>query len=181
MCFPAVPVHRLKEIDISSSRFVLELFQAITLSTRSAAHSIRQNLNPGFSFCSARSYRRSLRSAIWRATPSESLLTKGGPRLSLRQPARVAGARSRLCARDELCEKALTDEKITFSFVLYDFRHTFATRMAQAGVDLATLAAILGHNSIRIVQKYVHPTAEHKRAAMLRYDEVLTASNQAIQ
>lgn len=36
-------------------------------------------------------------------------------------------------------------------FVLYDWRHTFATRAAQAKVDLATLAAILGHGSLRIV------------------------------
>ena len=45
--------------------------------------------------------------------------------------------------------------------------------MAEAGVDLATLAAILGHGSIRIVQRYVHPTAEHKRAAMAKYAETM--------
>jgi integrase len=72
-------------------------------------------------------------------------------------------------AHDRLVEAAAKDE-ITINRVLYDLRHTFATRMAQAGIDLATLAAILGHSSIRIVQKYVHPTAKHKKAAMARYD-----------
>jgi integrase len=73
-------------------------------------------------------------------------------------------------AHDRLCAKAV-EEGISLKFVLYDFRHTFATRLAQAGIDLATLAAILGHNSIRIVHRYVHPTADHKRDAMMRYDE----------
>ena len=49
----------------------------------------------------------------------------------------------------------------------------------QEGIDLATLAAILGHSSIRIVQRYVHPTAEHKRAAMAKYAETMTASQRS--
>lgn len=40
-------------------------------------------------------------------------------------------------------------------------------------MDLATIAAILGHNSLRVVQKYLHPTATHKKAAMERYEVVL--------
>ncbi len=78
-------------------------------------------------------------------------------------------------AHDRVCAEALK-AGVPFNFVLYDFRHTFATRMAEAGVDLATLASILGHNSIRMVEKYVHPTAQHKRAAMARYDEILKAA-----
>jgi integrase len=76
-------------------------------------------------------------------------------------------------AHDLICAENKKKHRAALSFVLYDFRHTFATRMAQAGVDLATLAAILGHNSIRIVQRYVHPTAEHKKQAMQRYQVAL--------
>ena len=58
-------------------------------------------------------------------------------------------------------------------FVLYDLRHTFATRMAEAGCDLSTLAAILGHSSVRMVQRYVHITQAHQDAAMARYEAFL--------
>ncbi|HEY4930112.1 MAG TPA: tyrosine-type recombinase/integrase [Terriglobales bacterium] len=82
-------------------------------------------------------------------------------------------------SHDRLCHRAKADG-VLFNFVLYDFRHTFATRRATATqgdrFDLASLAAILGHSSLRMIQKYVHPTAEHQRALMQKYDEILAAA-----
>jgi integrase len=77
-------------------------------------------------------------------------------------------------------DKVLADAKeagIIFAFVPYDFRHTFATRAAQLGIDLATLAAIIGHSSLRIVQRYIHPTLEHQKAEMLKFDAFMQSWN----
>lgn len=57
-------------------------------------------------------------------------------------------------------------------FVLYDLRHTFATRAAQDGMPLPTLASVLGHSSLRMVQKYVHPTQDHQQVEMDRIDKI---------
>ena len=56
--------------------------------------------------------------------------------------------------------------------VLYDLRHTFATRAAQQGMPLPTLASVLGHSSLRQIQKYVHPTQEHQQSEMDRIDRI---------
>ena len=78
-------------------------------------------------------------------------------------------------AHDRLCEEAKADG-ISFDFVIYDFRHTWATRTAESGFDLSSLASMPGHSSLRMVQKYVHPTAEHQRALMQKYDRILLAA-----
>jgi integrase len=54
------------------------------------------------------------------------------------------------------------------TFVLYDFRHTFATRAAENGMPLATLAALLGHSSLRVLHKYIHPQQDDMDRAMDR-------------
>lgn len=38
----------------------------------------------------------------------------------------------------------------------HTFRHTFATRLAQRGVDLYKIAKLLGHKDIRMTQRYSH-------------------------
>jgi integrase len=58
------------------------------------------------------------------------------------------------------------------AFVIYDFRHTFATRFAEATAgDVVALAAILGHANLRTVMRYVHVSREHRRAQMSRFVE----------
>lgn len=52
-------------------------------------------------------------------------------------------------------------------FVIYSLRHTFATRLAERGVPLPTLAALLGHASLRCVHRYVHPSQAAMDAAIL--------------
>jgi integrase len=56
--------------------------------------------------------------------------------------------------------------RIGCRFRLYDCRHTFATRQIESGVDLLTLAAMLGHKNLNQVQRYAHPSEARKRDAM---------------
>lgn len=51
-------------------------------------------------------------------------------------------------------------------FRFHDLRHTAATRMADAGVDAFTLAAILGHATLQMASRYTHATDESKRKAI---------------
>jgi integrase len=69
--------------------------------------------------------------------------------------------------------------KLGMNWVLYDLRHTFATRMIEAGVDLPTLKDIMGHTDIRTTQKYVHPTRDHQFRAMDLYEQAKAAAYNA--
>jgi integrase len=53
-----------------------------------------------------------------------------------------------------------------FRFRIYDFRHTFLTRLGQSGADAFTIMRVAGHGSIAISQRYVHPTPERLESAV---------------
>jgi integrase len=66
-------------------------------------------------------------------------------------------------------DRAVKDSKVA-QFRLYDLRHTWATRAAMSGIDLVTLAAMLGHSRIQMVLRYAHPTEAHQMNALVRLE-----------
>ena len=66
--------------------------------------------------------------------------------------------------------KAVRSAQIKPRFRLYDLRHTFGSRSAMAGVDLASLKELMGHSNISITMRYVHPTPEHKQEAVRKLE-----------
>ena len=61
-----------------------------------------------------------------------------------------------------------TIARLGFKFRLYDCRHTFATRALESGIDLLTLASLLGHANLKMVMRYAHPSEERKAEAIRR-------------
>jgi site-specific recombinase XerD len=51
---------------------------------------------------------------------------------------------------------------------LHDLRHTAASHLLMAGVDIRTLAEILGHKTMQMVQRYTHLLNDHKLKAVDR-------------
>ena len=47
-------------------------------------------------------------------------------------------------------------------------RHTFASRLVMAGVDLRTVAELLGHRTLQMVMRYSHLAPEHQASAVER-------------
>jgi integrase len=66
-------------------------------------------------------------------------------------------------------------KKAKLQFVPYDLRHTAATRWAESGTDIATIAAWLGHANLRSVQKYIHPSREHLNAQAEKFEQMWAA------
>lgn len=54
---------------------------------------------------------------------------------------------------------------------LHVLRHTAASRLVQAGVDLYTVGNLLGHSSPQITARYAHLNVDHLRSAVRHLDQ----------
>ena len=51
-------------------------------------------------------------------------------------------------------------------FTFHDLRHTFASNLVMNGVDIVTVAELMGHKDLSMTKRYSHPTPEHKKQAI---------------
>jgi integrase len=60
--------------------------------------------------------------------------------------------------------------KLSGEFVLHSLRHTYGTRLGEAGADAFAIMRLMGHSSVTISQRYVHPTPEALERAVERLE-----------
>jgi integrase len=77
-------------------------------------------------------------------------------------------------------EDAVRDAKLQ-NFTWHDLRHTFASRLVMAGIDLRTVAELLGHKKIQMTMRYAHLAPQHKLAAVEKLDSYVSAQVAATQ
>jgi len=66
-------------------------------------------------------------------------------------------------------------------FRFHDLRHTFASHLVMAGVDLVTVKDLLGHAGINMTVRYSHLVPEHKAQAVAKLEERYKAAGQEAQ
>jgi integrase len=71
-------------------------------------------------------------------------------------------------------ERALKEAKIE-DFTWHCLRHTFITRLVQAGVDLRTVQYLAGHQSLAMTGRYAHFAPGLNQAAVKRLDPISVA------
>jgi site-specific recombinase XerD len=66
--------------------------------------------------------------------------------------------------------KLRRDLKLPEEFVVHSLRHTFGTRLGASGVDVFAIKRAMGHSSVVVSEKYIHPTPESLERAFERLE-----------
>lgn len=63
------------------------------------------------------------------------------------------------------------------NFHFHGLRHTFASRLVMAGVDLRTIQALMGHKTINMTLRYAHLAPDHLKKAVEALDSEKSHNN----
>jgi len=75
-------------------------------------------------------------------------------------------------------DSAVEDAKLA-DFTWHCLRHTFASRLVMAGVDLRTVQELMGHKTIQMTVRYSHLAPQHRLAAVQRLCDTGAVQNAA--
>jgi hypothetical protein len=78
-------------------------------------------------------------------------------------------------AREKVIKDCFPDDP----FTAYTFRHTYATRHAQAGTELPVLAELMGHAKIQTTMIYVHASKKMKIEAAEKLQAYVETAREA--
>ena len=84
----------------------------------------------------------------------------------------------RLSSIDHMHDKVRTALKMPAEFVVYSLRHTYGTRLGEARADAFSIMKLMGHCSVTVSQRYVHPTPEALERAV---EKLQTMNTQALK
>jgi len=62
-------------------------------------------------------------------------------------------------------------------FWIYDLRHTFASRLTEAGVSFIFVEQLIGHSSAGILHTYARAIDEYRRSAIAKLEALREASS----
>lgn len=77
---------------------------------------------------------------------------------------------------DKAHDRVRTLLKLPSEFVLHSLRHTFGTRLGESGADAFTIMKLMGHSTITVSQRYVHPSPEAVERAFGRMQDLNSAT-----
>jgi site-specific recombinase XerD len=74
-------------------------------------------------------------------------------------PGRTPSGRRSLGALQRVCRRAVRAAGFAKKVSLHTLRHSYATHLLEAGVDLVTIQRLLGHRDLQTTARYTHVTA----------------------